>query len=52
MSDEERERRSSGLKGAVTDRDPGDWVDEQLTDIKAKGGAIAAGSGSAGSGSG
>jgi trehalose 6-phosphate synthase len=51
MSDEERERRATGLKDAVTDRDPGDWVDEQLTDIKAKGGAMAAGSGSAGAGS-
>jgi trehalose 6-phosphate synthase len=36
MSDEERERRSKGLKAAVTERDPGDWIDEQLADIKAK----------------
>jgi trehalose 6-phosphate synthase len=36
MSDAERERRSLGLKGAVTARDPGDWIDEQLADIKAK----------------
>lgn len=43
MSDEERERRSAGLKAAVTARDPGDWIDEQLADIKAKGGALAAG---------
>jgi len=43
MSAEERERRSNGLKAAVTERDPGDWIDEQLADIKAKGGAMAAG---------
>jgi trehalose 6-phosphate synthase len=43
MSPEERERRANGLKRAVTERDPGDWIDEQLADIKAKGGAMAAG---------
>jgi trehalose 6-phosphate synthase len=37
MDDDERERRSRGLKEAVTARDPGDWIDEQLADIKAKG---------------
>jgi trehalose 6-phosphate synthase len=36
MSPEERERRSDGLKAAVTARDPGDWIDEQLADIRAK----------------
>ena len=36
MSGEERERRSQGLKDAVTARDPGDWIDEQLADIRAK----------------
>ncbi|MDP8967394.1 MAG: trehalose-6-phosphate synthase [Actinomycetota bacterium] len=40
MSAEERERRAHGLKAAVTERDPGDWVDEQLADIKAKGVAM------------
>jgi trehalose 6-phosphate synthase len=44
MSAEEREERANGLKAAVTERDPGDWVDEQLADIKAKGAAMAAGS--------
>ena len=36
MSSEERARRCQGLKDAVTARDPGDWIDEQLADIKAK----------------
>jgi len=44
MSAEERERRASGLKAAVTERDPGDWIDEQLADIKAKGASMATGS--------
>ena len=39
MSDEERQRRALGLKAAVTARDPGDWIDEQLADIKAKAGS-------------
>ena len=42
MDDDERERRSQGLKEAVTARDPGDWIDEQLADIKAKGAAMTA----------
>jgi trehalose 6-phosphate synthase len=41
MSEDERGRRAEGLKAAVTERDPGDWVDEQLSDIKAKGAAMA-----------
>ena len=41
MSEDERERRASGLRKAVCARDPGDWVDEQLADIKAKGAAAA-----------
>ncbi len=41
MSGEERERRARGLKGAVTARDPGDWIDEQLADIRAKNSAMA-----------
>jgi trehalose 6-phosphate synthase len=36
MSAQERERRSRGLKEAVTARDPGDWIDEQVADIRAK----------------
>jgi trehalose 6-phosphate synthase len=41
MSPEARERRAQGLKAIVTSRDPGDWIDEQLTDIRAKAGARA-----------
>src|SRR4051812_14645858 len=44
MDPDERERRSLGLKSAVTARDPGDWVDDQLDDIRAKASAMAAGS--------
>jgi trehalose 6-phosphate synthase len=36
MSTQERERRACGLRAAVTARDPGDWIDEQLSDIRAK----------------
>ncbi len=36
MSAEERARRARGLKEAVTARDPGHWIDEQLEDIRAK----------------
>jgi len=43
MSDDERAWRSDGLKGLVTARDPGDWVDDQLRDIEAKGGQAADG---------
>ena len=32
----ERERRHEGLKSIVTARDPGDWIDEQLEDIRRK----------------
>src|SRR5205085_1495221 len=32
----ERRRRLKGLKAIVTARDPGDWVDEQLADIRAR----------------
>jgi trehalose 6-phosphate synthase len=42
MSAQERERRSAGLKEAVTARDPGDWIDEQVADIRAKREAAAA----------
>jgi trehalose 6-phosphate synthase len=36
MGGDERAWRSQGLKRIVTARDPGDWVDDQLTDIDAK----------------
>ena len=36
MSAEERARRARGLKAAVTARDPGHWIDEQLEDIRSK----------------
>ena len=36
MSPRERARRAEGLKAVVTARDPGDWIDEQLVDIRAK----------------
>jgi trehalose 6-phosphate synthase len=39
MRHEERARRLAGLKEIVTARDPGDWIDEQLADIRAKAGA-------------
>ena len=41
MPAEERARRAAGLKEIVTSRDPGDWIDEQIADIrkKARGGA-------------
>ena len=37
MRPEERERRLAGLQSIVTARDPGDWIDEQLEDIRRKG---------------
>ncbi|MBA3747896.1 MAG: trehalose-6-phosphate synthase [Solirubrobacterales bacterium] len=36
MSAQERERRAQGLRAVVTERHPGDWIDEQLADIRAK----------------
>jgi trehalose 6-phosphate synthase len=36
MSAESRARRAEGLKEIVTSRDPGDWIDEQIADIRAK----------------
>jgi trehalose 6-phosphate synthase len=36
MPQDERRRRAEGLKGKVTERDPGDWIDEQIADIRAK----------------
>jgi trehalose 6-phosphate synthase len=36
MDGQERRRRARGLVEIVTSRDPGDWIDEQLADIRAK----------------
>jgi trehalose 6-phosphate synthase len=36
MSSGERERRARGLREIVTRRDPGDWIDDQLADIREK----------------
>ncbi len=37
MPADERSHRARGLVEIVTSRDPGDWIDEQLADIRAKG---------------
>src|SRR3954462_2756970 len=42
MEPAERARRLRGLKDIVTARDPGDWIDEQLDDIRAKAAQTAA----------
>ena len=36
MEPDERARRLRGLKETVTARDPGDWIDEQLADVRKK----------------
>jgi trehalose 6-phosphate synthase len=36
MPPAERARRADGLRAIVTSRDPGDWIDEQLADIRKK----------------
>lgn len=36
MRPEERARRADGLRNIVTGRNPGDWIDEQLADIRRK----------------
>jgi trehalose 6-phosphate synthase len=41
MGAAERRRRAEGLVQIVVSRDPGDWIDEQLADIRAKGRAHA-----------
>ncbi len=38
MDPDERRRRHEGLKSIITARNPGDWVDDQLADIRRKGG--------------
>jgi trehalose 6-phosphate synthase len=40
MAPEERRRRWEGLQRIVTARDPGDWIDEQLADIRKKAGLV------------
>ena len=47
MSDAERERRANGLKRIVMERDPGDWIDDQLADIARRRDAAVAGAGRA-----
>jgi trehalose 6-phosphate synthase len=42
MEPEERALRAGRLKEIIHARDPGDWVDEQLADIRAKREALAA----------
>jgi trehalose 6-phosphate synthase len=41
MSPDSRARRARGLEEIVTSRDPGDWIDEQIADIRAKAGTPA-----------
>jgi trehalose 6-phosphate synthase len=41
MPEEQRAARLGRLKEIVTARDPGDWIDEQLADIRKKAGATA-----------
>jgi trehalose 6-phosphate synthase len=36
MSQEERQYRHQGLQSIITERNPGDWIDEQLRDVAAK----------------
>jgi trehalose 6-phosphate synthase len=36
MPESERARRAQGLKEILTSRDPGDWIDEQVADIRRK----------------
>ena len=42
MAPGERQRRIEGLKRIVTGRNPGDWIDDQLADIRAKAAATPA----------
>jgi trehalose 6-phosphate synthase len=41
MKPAERKRRAKGLADIVRERNPGDWIDEQLADIRKKGGGQA-----------
>jgi trehalose 6-phosphate synthase len=42
MESDERARRAAGLKKILTSRDPGDWIDEQIADIRKKARGMAA----------
>src|SRR5690242_18201596 len=42
MEPAERARRANGLKEVIRQRDPGDWIDEQISDIRAKAAGAAA----------
>ena len=42
MSPTRRAERAAGLKEIVTSRDPGDWIDEQIADIRKKARGVAA----------
>jgi trehalose 6-phosphate synthase len=41
MAPEERRRRADGLREIITARNPGDWIDDQLADIRQKAGVDA-----------
>jgi trehalose 6-phosphate synthase len=41
MKPEERERRAKGLQDIITSRNPGDWIDDQIADIRKKAGVEA-----------
>jgi len=41
MAPAERERRAKGLQDIITSRDPGDWIDDQIADIRKKAGVEA-----------
>ncbi len=41
MDVDSRTRRMQGLEAIVTERDPGDWIDDQLADIRKKAGVRA-----------
>jgi trehalose 6-phosphate synthase len=36
MEPEEKRLRAERLKEIITSRDPGDWIDEQMADIRLK----------------
>src|SRR4051812_34908039 len=41
MAPAERERRATGLQEIITSRNPGDWIDDQIADIRKKAGVEA-----------
>jgi trehalose 6-phosphate synthase len=43
MPSEERARRAEGLRNIVTARNPGDWLDDQISDIRRKAEGLPAG---------